>query len=352
MEKSSFFNSVNGDRKYKAEDFRNYFSSFIGNGVFPNPSNNCQITANSDMTVTIRQGKGWINGGLYENTTDLILPIDAADGALNRIDRIVLRLDTLGRAINVKVKKSAFASAPVAPDLQRDSDAYELGLADIYVNKGSIGIIQANITDLRLNTDLCGIVHGTVDQVDTTAIFNQFESWYLQKQTEYNNDFATWTQEKKDTFNTWYSQNVQAFLTQWNNWFNDNTIDWAADFNTWFNSIKNKLGTDIAGNLQNQINDLDSKVDDMNTSTINEISDIKMLYINEIKDTIQTPTFDSQGNIIKLEHKDTLNNVLRTDSFIITSTLITETRELSNGDSLTLKYYFNSNGIYNRTEVI
>lgn len=37
MEKSSFFNSVSHDRTYKAEDWAEYFASFIGNGVFPRP---------------------------------------------------------------------------------------------------------------------------------------------------------------------------------------------------------------------------------------------------------------------------------------------------------------------------
>ncbi|MGH4125286.1 MAG: hypothetical protein ACREV6_20405 [Clostridium sp.] len=40
MEKSSFFNSVEGDRKYKASDFASYFNSLLTNGVFPNPSTN------------------------------------------------------------------------------------------------------------------------------------------------------------------------------------------------------------------------------------------------------------------------------------------------------------------------
>lgn len=37
MEKSSFFNSVSHDRTYKAEDWAEYFASFIGNGRFPRP---------------------------------------------------------------------------------------------------------------------------------------------------------------------------------------------------------------------------------------------------------------------------------------------------------------------------
>ena len=49
MEKSSFFNSVSGDRKYKAEDWASYFASFIGNGVFPVPSTGLQVVAGNGM---------------------------------------------------------------------------------------------------------------------------------------------------------------------------------------------------------------------------------------------------------------------------------------------------------------
>ncbi|MGO0931908.1 hypothetical protein ACTPED_19825, partial [Clostridioides difficile] len=88
MEKSFVFNSVNGDRRYKAEDFREYFASFIGNGVFPNPSSNLQVVDNNNnnMTITVKKGKGWINGAIYINTDDLVINIDPADGILNRID--------------------------------------------------------------------------------------------------------------------------------------------------------------------------------------------------------------------------------------------------------------------------
>ena len=35
MEKSSFFNSVSHDRTYKAEDWAEYFASFIGTAFSP-----------------------------------------------------------------------------------------------------------------------------------------------------------------------------------------------------------------------------------------------------------------------------------------------------------------------------
>lgn len=256
MEKSFVFNSVNGDRKYKSEDFREYFATFIGNGVFPNPSTNLQVIANNNMTVTLKKGPGWINGAVYVNTDDYILNVDVADGILNRIDRVVLRMDTVLRKIYAYVKKGQLASYPNPQILQRDADAYEIALADIYVTKGTVSITQSNITDLRLNKDLCGIVHGTVDQVDTTAVFNQFQSWYSQTKQAYDNDIAKWTKDKKDMFNNWYKQNTQVFLDQFNKWYGDNTSNWSKEFSTWFQNIKNTLDGDVAGNLLNKINDI------------------------------------------------------------------------------------------------
>lgn len=200
MEKSFIFNSVNGDRKYKAEDFREYFASFIGNGVFPNPSNNLQVISNNnDMTVYLNAGKGWINGALYINTVNRVLKIDNADGVLNRIDRIVLRFDSLNREIKTYVKKGTFASSPVAPVLQRDADMYELGLADICVEPGAISITQADITDLRLNKNMCGIVHGVVDQVDTMTIYETYTKYLNQKLS--SNEFAEWLNGLKNRLN-------------------------------------------------------------------------------------------------------------------------------------------------------
>ena len=129
--KSGLFNSVAGDRRYKAEDFADYFATFISNGVFPNPSTGLQVIANGNMNIVIRMGKAWIFGYYLTNDADYNLKIDVADGVLNRIDRIVLRLDYAKRMIYPSIKKGAYASSPVAPTLQRDPDAYEIALADI-----------------------------------------------------------------------------------------------------------------------------------------------------------------------------------------------------------------------------
>lgn len=228
--RSSFFNSVNGDRRYLANNFAEYFASFIANGIFPNPSNTLQVYEKTNMIVTVKPGKGWINGYFAINEFDYDLTLDNADGVLNRIDRIVLRLDFNARSINIAVKKGAFASTPVAPTLQRDADAHELALADVYVAKGTTIIKQANIADQRLNNALCGVVHGTVSQVDTTTIFNQYSAW-----------FAETTGKTESEINQWQ-------------------LTVKAEFDTWFESIKNILDGDVAGNLAGRIASLEQEI--------------------------------------------------------------------------------------------
>ena len=72
MEKSSFFNSVSHDRTYKAEDWAEYFASFIGNGVFPVPSTGLQVVANDGMQLNVKRAK---RGSTVTSTsTRAILP--------------------------------------------------------------------------------------------------------------------------------------------------------------------------------------------------------------------------------------------------------------------------------------
>lgn len=239
--RSGFFNSVNGDRKYDASRFAEYFASFIGNGVFPNPSDCLQVISNNDMTITVRPGKAWINGYILINDDDYILEIEPADGVLNRIDRIVARYDVIDREIRLEVKKGQFASSPVAPELQRDADAYELGLADIYISAGTTSITQANITDLRLSTEYCGIVHGVVDQVDTEVLFQDYQAWIAQKKDEFNKDLVDYKTSKQSDLD---------------NWYNITTAEFENAFTAWFNSIQNILDENVAGNLLSMINDV------------------------------------------------------------------------------------------------
>jgi len=182
-EKSGFFDAhlVNGeyDRVYLAESFAKYFASFVGNGIFGGKSNELMVQqkTTADMSVKVLSGQAWINGYWYENDDELSLAINVADGVLNRIDLIVLRWDNSERVIRLAVKKGTPATNASAPTIQRNADYYELELAKIYVKAGTARITQADIVDTRLDNEVCGFVHGLIEQFDTTAFGKQIDSF-------------------------------------------------------------------------------------------------------------------------------------------------------------------------------
>lgn len=274
MEKSSFFNSVSHDRTYKAEDWAEYFASFIGNGVFPVPSTGLQVVAGSGMNVTVRAGKAWINGYFYQNTGDLTVQLATADGQLNRIDRIVVQWNLTNRTITTKVKSSGFSASPSAPAVQRDADIFELVLADVFVAAGVTAITQSRITDQRLNTSLCGVVAAVVDQIDTAAFNAQLQAWFAEYESlseEQYNSLASYMNSLKLQGNVQYDafeQHMAAFETQA-----------AADFNAWFSGLQDVLDENAVTNLTNITNALDARVDLLEAVLFNDVTENPFLIL-------------------------------------------------------------------------
>lgn len=201
---SGFFDAVdlgggNYDREYSAAVFAHYFSLLVKNGVFPDPSTGMQVKASSspDMHVSVQPGSGWINGYYITVPDDSpeVLTVPTANPSLSRIDSVIMGLNYVEREIQLYIKSGAVSASPSAVSLQRDNDLYEMELAQITVAAGVASISQANITDMRQNTSRCGIVKGTIDQIDTTDLFAQyddaFQTWFADIQAQLSGDVAT-----------------------------------------------------------------------------------------------------------------------------------------------------------------
>lgn len=168
------------DRVYIADDFARYFRAFISSGIISDGgelSTNLQLVANSDMTTTLKAGNLIINGYRYELKNDMIFQHTAADGLLNRIDRISVTLDTAEREISAILRESEYSYSPIVPECRRTSEYRDYVVADVYVEAGAARIGQKDITDQRLNSVVCGLAVPFA-KVDTAAIFNQFMAWF------------------------------------------------------------------------------------------------------------------------------------------------------------------------------
>lgn len=189
---SYFFNAVlqdgQYDRVYDSQDVTSYLDLIVGNGVFPTPATNLQVTAASGMNIVVQPGQGWINGHKMINDAALPLSISGSDVLLNRIDAVVFYVDYTAREMGIEVKQGTAASTPSAPTMTRTATRYEMCLATVAVNKNVTAITQANITDTRSNSNVCGFVAGLIQQMDTTGLFAQydaaFEDWFEQVKDE------------------------------------------------------------------------------------------------------------------------------------------------------------------------
>lgn len=172
MEESGFFPTNNGDRKYKTELIASFFSKLFTNGVF---NNELQVIANSNMTVTLKEGIAFVNGYFYRNSAEKVINISLADTEQSRIDSIVLRYSKEDRNIIADVIEGQYADDPVQPELTRNANIYELRLCNILISQNADEITTSMITDCRFNSEDCGQVVGAVQQLDTTNIFAQYE---------------------------------------------------------------------------------------------------------------------------------------------------------------------------------
>ena len=210
-ERYGFFNAVETssgvyDRTYNAEDFASYFSKFISNGVFVEPTNGLKVSAQSGLKVTVKAGSAYIDGYYYELTEDKTLTVQVNSSSYVQTDSVVIRLNKTNRKISLELKNNSTS-------VSNTSTVKELQLATIKKSVGASSISASDITDKRPYNEVCGFVTGVVQQISTSDLFSQFTSM----------------------------------------------------FNEWFNGIKGQLSGDVATSLQNQINEIKTKVDAMPT---------------------------------------------------------------------------------------
>ncbi len=167
-----FFNSTQDDpRQYQADDFSQFFKNFLGNGFF----NGLQVSADNTMNTTLASGSAFIEGHEYTNTASITCPHEPADASLDRIDRVVLRLDRdiESRYIRAFVKRGEEAEVPEPPGLIRNDTIYELSLAQVYIEAGKSFIDDTQITDERGDNEVCGrvqVARQVGDQINTVDI--------------------------------------------------------------------------------------------------------------------------------------------------------------------------------------
>lgn len=186
----------NQDEYIGAEDVMRWHHGRTS-GVF-GAGNNASVQALSTpgMAVEVSDGTGWMansgrNGIVWwidnesVNGAKLQLAVDAADGVLNRIDRVIVEWKTTNYVDypEVKILKGTKASTASAPVLANNSTVRQISLARISIAAGTTAITASMITDERLNASVCGLVTEKVS-IDTSTMQSQFSTLLQETQAQ------------------------------------------------------------------------------------------------------------------------------------------------------------------------
>lgn len=193
-----FYNSVNGDRVYDADSFEYLLKKFFTTGVF---TGDCAVSATSGMGVQMAAGYCNIDGKVKFYPNPVSLSLATANPTYDRIDTVVIERNDTDRAFYVKAVTGSASATPAATAPVRSASIYQIVLAEVYVAAGAVSITQANITDKRPDSSVCGLVCSAAQTPDFSDLYSQFTD----------------------------------------------------AFGVWFDRMKGQLSTDAAGNLQNQI---------------------------------------------------------------------------------------------------
>lgn len=197
-----FFNSLNGDRVYNADQMSTYFKGLIGQGVFEDVGGALQVLANSGMTVQVQTGRAIVGPNLkwLENDAPFDVTINTSHVTLNRYTAVVVQCDATNRTISIITVDGTPATNPTKPAITNTTTIQQICLAYVYVKAGATTITQANITDTRANTNVCGWITGLIDQVNTSTLFNQWQTAY----EEFYAQMEAWEVQQKNAFDAWF----------------------------------------------------------------------------------------------------------------------------------------------------
>lgn len=192
---SGFFNSINSDRKYNAEQMAAIFDGLITDGIFDSIGDHFQVTpATSGLGVNIGTGRAWLNQTWSYNDTAYPVTLGAASSSLGRKDLICLKVDKSNavRSNSLVVIAGTPAASPVEPTVTDDTTngIYYHKLAAVTVPKGATSISAANIANY------IGLSSGTpyvTGLLSSTAVDELWSQW--------DGEFNDWWDDIKETLN-------------------------------------------------------------------------------------------------------------------------------------------------------
>ena len=279
-----FYNSLDHDRKYNAEQFGSIFDGVIHDGVYMNIGGTMMVKATGNsMTVNIQTGRAWFNHTWTLNDTIYPITLPDAEQMLQKIVAIVLEInnETNVRTNSFKTLVGTPASQnPQRPTLVNTESIHQYPLAYILIKPEATVIKQEDITNM-VGTSACPFVTSVAASMNVDELIakweNQWNNWFRQDQVDWdalitrvNNEFDTFLGEqlaRVDSLITTSNERVDTFISDSEEEYTDlyNGLrstaetyfeDSSAAWDNWFQHYQDELSSSQAAHLQAQIDAL------------------------------------------------------------------------------------------------
>lgn len=243
---SGFFNSLNSDRRYNAEQMSAIFDGVINDGVFASIGTAFSVSADSGFTVNVGIGRAWFDSIWVYN--DAILPItfDESEIVLDRIDALIIEINKTEevREGSIKIIKGMPSASPSRPVLIKNAYITQYPLAYVEINARETTIKQSKITSM-IGTSECPYITGILQVQNIDNIVAQWQAqwteWY-ENQTEMG---EIQLDQMTDAWDQWFTSATTENENEIDNW----TSSMKAQILAWFDTIQDLLEPDVAANL-------------------------------------------------------------------------------------------------------
>ncbi len=306
------------DRAIDSKTLREYFHLLYSNGIFAGDNYECfnvvmdetsvtslDQTTSDSFRVIVKPGACNIEGALGIEEKETVITIDPVYEDKERVDSIVLRLDTNidARKISIEYKKGTPAVGvpdkdnpntvlmpaliTTRPELTRNSTVYELRLADImlqsrenlrYKNK-----IRDLIQDTRWLTDECGVVLCNPKQIDTDGISNELKEIYQNALKKFEDELDVTKEFAKNAFLSTADDLTQILKK-------DEAGKITFELANYVKELKEYIST--SDDLQSQIDKLQDSSETLQKTTLpainNNIDNLKKTVNEDIQNTLHS----------------------------------------------------------------
>lgn len=225
---SGFFNSVNHDRLYDAEQFSSIFDGIINDGVYESIGDAFMVTPNSSVndSVIIGTGRAWFDHTWTLNDAQFSLTLEPPNLVAPRIDAIVIDVDRrdAARANSIKAVTGTASEPPQKPTLVTEELHKQYPIAYITVSPGNSDIISSTAIEYAVGTENCPLVTGPLEVINDDNFFAQMNANFTNFKNDLDEEFNTWFDGIKDFIDDLEIGNINLF-----NSVDNVTIEWPSD---------------------------------------------------------------------------------------------------------------------------